>query len=203
MRRPFVTSTCALALALLPVGLLAQTPAQQPTSQSPTTQQPPAGQPPAGQPPAGQPPTGQPPAEGAAAQPPAADAGEPKLGFTSPAGLLLVQVKPDQVAAFEEMSAKLKSSVAATQDAELRKRAEGWKVYKAAEGMGGNALYVILIDPALTGVEYNPLDVLAKTMTPDQLRDAATQEMFKRYAAAFAGVNKLNLSPVGAAAPGM
>ena len=198
MRRPFVTSTCALALALLPVGLLAQTPAQQPTPQSPTTQPPTTQQPPAGQPPAGQPP-----AEGAAAQQPAAESGEPKLGFTSPAGLLLVQVKPDQVAAFEEMTAKLKSSVAATQDAELRKRAEGWKVYKAAEGMGGNALYVILIDPALSGVEYNPLDVLAKSMTQDQLRDPATQEMFKRYAAAFAGVNKLNLTPVGATAPGM
>lgn len=66
--RSFVISTFALAavVALAPSAAFAQPPAQQ--------QQPPAGQPPAGQQPAA----------------PAA----PKLTFTTPAGMLLVQVKP-------------------------------------------------------------------------------------------------------------
>jgi hypothetical protein len=81
MRRPFVFSTGALALALLPAALSAQTPPAQPAQQPPATAP-------------------------AAQEKPA----EPKLGFTTPAGMLLVQVKPDQVAAFDELSTKLKAA---------------------------------------------------------------------------------------------
>ena len=80
MRRPFVISTGALALALLPAALYAQTPA------APPAQQPPA----------------QTPAQPAAPAEPA----KPALAFSGNAGLLLVQVKPDQTAVFEEMMTK-------------------------------------------------------------------------------------------------
>ena len=170
MRRPFVI-TGALALALLPAALYAQTPpAQQPA-------QPPAGAQPA---PA---PTDKP--------------AEPKLGFTTPAGLLLVQVKTDQTAAFEELAAKLQAALSTTSDAALKAQGAAWKIYKASEPMGGNALYVVVVDPAVAGTEYNPIDVLYKTMTDEQKRAPETQEMFKRFAGAFAGVNKLNITKVG------
>lgn len=184
MRRPFAISTGALMLALLPAALVAQTPpAQQPTGQQPPAQQPPTQQP------------AQP--ADPAAQQPAEKPSEPKLAFKGQAGLMLVQVKPDQTAAFEEMSAKLKSALTAATDPALKAHATSWKIYKAAEPMQGNALYVIVVDPATPGIEYNPLDILSKTMTPQQLGDPATQEMFKRFAAAFAGVNILNLAAVG------
>ena len=169
MRRPFVISTAALALALLPAALSAQTPPAQPAQQ-------PA---PAAAPAAQDKPT------------------EPKLGFTTPAGLLLVQVKTDQVAAFDELASKLKAALAATADPALKAQGSAWKIYKATEAMQGNALYVIVVDPAVAGTEYNPIDVLFKTMTDDQKRAPETQEMFKKFAAAFAGVNKLNITPVG------
>ena len=169
MRR-FVISTGALALALLPAAVFAQTP---PPAQTPA--QPPA-----------------------AAQPAPTDKpAEPKLGFTTPAGLLLVQVKPDQTAAFEELANKLQTALAATSDAALKAQGSSWKIYKATEAMGGNALYVVVVDPATAGTEYNPIDVLYKTMTDDQKRAPETQEMFKRFAAAFAGVNKLNITKIG------
>lgn len=174
MRRPLVISTGILALALLPAAVFAQA---QPA-------QPPAGQPPATQPPAAQPATPEKPSE-------------PKLGFTTPAGILLVRIKPDQTAAFEELASKLKSAVASATDPALKAQASAWKIYKSSEGMGGDALYVVLIDPATAGTEYNPIDVLFKTMTDEQKRAPETQEMFKRYAAAFSGVNRLNLTPVG------
>jgi hypothetical protein len=176
MRRRFVISTAALALALLPVAVSAQTP------------------------PAQQPPAQQPPAAGDAAQPAQqaapAQPSEPKLGFTTPAGLLLVQIKPDQTAAFEELASKLKSALATTTDPALKAQGSAWHFFKSSEPMGGNALYVIVVNPAAAGTEYNPIDVLFKTMTPDQQRAPETQEMFKRFATAFAGVNKLNLTPV-------
>jgi hypothetical protein len=179
MRRPFVFSTGALALALSSVALLAQNP---PAQQPPT--QPPAGQPPAAP----------------ATEKPAA----PTLAFTSNAGLLLIQVKPDQTAVFEEMMAKLKSALAASSDAALKAQGAALKTYKSSDGMAGNALYVIVVDPATPNTEYSPLQLLAKTMTDDQKRLPETAEMFKKYAAAFAGtpekpgVNKLNLTPIGA-----
>ena len=182
MRRVTVS---ALALALLPAAAFAQTqpPQQQPPAQTQPQQPPTQGQQPQTQ--------GQQP--GTPAQPT-----EPKLSFTSPAGLLLVQIKPDQTAAFEEMVAKLKSGLAGATDPAVKTSTSGFKVYKASEPMQGNALYVVVVDPATPASEYDFFMLMQKTMTPEQLRDPATAEMFKRWAAAFAaGYNKLNLTPVG------
>ncbi|MEO6213355.1 MAG: hypothetical protein ABIP65_06985, partial [Vicinamibacterales bacterium] len=170
MRRPFVTIT-ALALALLPVAVFAQTPpAQQPPAQPP----------------------GQPPVAAAPAQPSA-----PKLTFKTNAGMLLVQVKPDQTAAFEEMIAKTRTTVAASTD-EVVKLQGNVKVYKSTEpGAGGNALYVVLYDPATPGAEHYWLDVVNKTLTPEQQRDPVTREMYTRWAGSIATMNQLNLTVVG------
>jgi hypothetical protein len=167
MRRVIVS---ALALALLPAAVFAQ----DPPPQQPPTQQPPAQTPPA-----------------APAQPT-----EPKVGFKTPAGMLLVQIKPDQTGAFEDMMAKMKPALEASTDPALKAQAS-FKVYKSAEASGGNALYVVLFDPAKPGTEYSFLDMFNKTLTPEQQRDPATVEMFKQWAGAFAGMNILNLTPVG------
>jgi hypothetical protein len=170
MRRRLVTSTCALVLALAPAAVLAQNP----PAQTPPAQT-------------------QPPAQPAA---PAA----PKLTFSAPAGLLLVQIKPDQTAAFEDLVARLKAGISKTEDASLKQQLSGWKIYKAAEPMGTekNALYVVAVDPAVANAEYDFFGLLQKVMTPEELRAPETAEMFKKFAAAFAaGYNKLNLTPVG------
>jgi hypothetical protein len=174
MRRPLVTSVIAIALALAPAALFAQTapPTQPPPTQPPATAQ-------------------QPPAEPAAAKP-------PQVPFTSPAGILLVQIKPDQTAVFEEMVGKLKAGLAKTEDATLKQQAAGLKIYKSAEPFGTNALYVIQIEPTVPTAEYELFAMLAKTMTPDEQRAPETQEMWKRYADAFAaGLGKLSLTPIG------
>jgi hypothetical protein len=160
----------ALALALLPAAVFAQNP--------PAQQQPPAQQP---QQPATPP------------QPAA-----PKLSFSTPAGLLLVQIKPDQTAVFEQMVTKLKSNLAASTDTALTSSMTGFKIYKAAEPMQGNALYVVVIDPATANSEYDFFMLMQKTMTPEQLRDPAVVEEFKKWSGAFAaGYNKLTLTPIG------
>jgi hypothetical protein len=168
MRRPFVISTGALALALLPAVVSAQTPpAQQPPAQPPAQAQPAAG-------------------------------GAPKVGLTSPAGVLLVPVKPDQIAVFEEYAKKLKTGLAASTDATLKQQAAGIKIYKAAENMGANALFVIMIDPAVPNAEYDLFALLQKTMTEEQQRAPETAEMWKRFTAMFgAPPSRLSLTPAG------
>jgi hypothetical protein len=166
--RAFVTPSFALALALVPAVALAQA----------TTTQPP--------PPAGQ----------AAAQP--AAPAEPKIPFTTPAGILLVQIKPDKTAVFEEMAGKLKAGFAKTQDEAIKKQAAGFKVYKSTEPFGANALYVVFIDPAVAASDYDLFQMLAKTMTPEEMRAPETQEMWKKYVEAFAGgLSKLSLTQLG------
>jgi hypothetical protein len=120
------------------------------------------------------------------------------VAFTTPAGLLLVQIKPDQTAVFEEMMGKLKTGLASTQDATLKQQASGLKVYKATEPFGANALYVVTMEPTVPNSEYELFAMLQKTMTPEQLRAPETAEMWKKYAAAFAaGLSKLSLTPLG------
>jgi hypothetical protein len=176
--RAFVITTFALAVALAPAAAFAQSqpPTQQPPSQPPTTTT-----------------TGQPPAT-TTAQPPAA---APKVSFTTPAGVLLVQVKPDQTAVFEEMFSKLKTGVASSTTADLKAQAGAWKAYRASEPMAGNVLYIVLIDPAVPNAEYQFFEVMQKTLTDEQKRDPATAEMYKKYAGAIASMNKLNVTPVG------
>jgi len=123
---------------------------------------------------------------------------EPKLSFTAPAGLLLIQIKPDQTAVFEELLTKLRAGIAKATDAALKEQFGNFKVYKATELMGANALYVVLADPvAGPKGEYEFFQVLQTVMTPEELRAPETQEMFKKFSAAFAApYNKLNLTPV-------
>lgn len=161
MRRPFVISIFALALALVPAALFAQAPA--------STQAP--------------------------AQPAATP---PKLGLTSPAGALLVPIKPDQTAVFEEFVTKLKAGLAKSSDPTLKQQAAGFKIYKAAEPFGTNALYVVTIEPVVPNADYELFDMLRRTMTPEELRAPEAAAMWKRYADAFAsGPSRLSLTPVG------
>jgi hypothetical protein len=171
MRRPFVISTCGLALALVPAVLFAQAPTPAPAGQAPAAQTPPA-----------------------QAQPPAA----PKLALTSPAGVLLVPIKQDQTGAFEEFATKLKAGLAKTSDPVLKQQASGLRIFKSAEPFGPNALYVIVIDPVVPNSEYELFAMLQKTMTPEELRAPETAEMWKRFQGAFAsGPSRLSLTPVG------
>lgn len=130
----------------------------------------------------------------AAAQPPAA----PKLSFTTEAGILLVQIKGDQTAVFEDLVAKLKAGASKTEDATVKQQLSSLKVYKTAEGApGGNALYVILLDPAAQNAEYELFALVQKVMTDDEKRAPETAEYFKKATGAFAaGYNKLSLTPV-------
>ena len=172
MRASVITSL-ALAVALVPAAAFAQ-------ATTSTTQQPPAG--------------GQQPAAAAPAPEP------PKVPFATPAGILLVQIKPDKTADFEEMVGKLKSGFAKTTDETLKKQAAGFKVYKSSEPFGANTLYVVFLEPTAPNSEYELFNMLLRTMSPDEQRDPAAKGMWERYAGAFAaGLSKLSLTPLGGA----
>ena len=170
MRRTLVTTSCTLALALLPAALFAQTP---PASATPA-QTPPA-----------------------AAPAPTDKPKEPRMSFTGTSGVFLYQIKPDQTAVFEELVSKVKESLGKSDKPERKQQLAGWKLYKAAEPMSNNTLYVFVADPAVKGAEYDLLMLFAEGLGP-AAGTPENQELFKKYIGAFAaGASRLNLTPVG------
>jgi len=160
MRRPFVTTSCALLVALAPATVLAQDPPAQPAAQ----------------------------------QQPAPK--EPRVTFKTDAGVLLFTIKGDQTTAFEELVAKVRDLLAKSEDPIRKQQLNGWKVYKAAEAAaGGNALYVLVVDPAVKAAEYDPIMLVVEGLGKDYATPE-NQELVKKFAGVFANVNQLNLTPV-------
>lgn len=171
--RRSMTITAAAGLLVATAALHAQ-----PQGQTPPQQPPPQTPPPAGQPPAGQQP--------AAAQP--AQPAGPMLPLSSDAGLILFTVKSDLAADFEAYMTKVKEALAKSTKPEYKQMAAGWKMFKGLEGAEpGRVLYVAVIDPAVKGVDYDPLKILKEV---DPTVDAT---MRPKIIAAVEGVNKLNL----------
>jgi hypothetical protein len=172
----------------------AQSPSPQPAQQPPATGQPATGQPATGQPATGQPATGQPatgqPATGQAAAQPAAES-----TFSGTTGVLLVQVKAGQEAAYESLITKLKESLAKNEKPERKAMAAGWKVYKSGEPMAGNTLYVHIVDPVSPGQNYLETYKLISETFP-----AEVQDLYGKTKDAFVpgGLGRLNLTLVSA-----
>ena len=136
-------------------------------------------------------------AAAAAAPKPPAEA--PKLSFTAPAGLLLIQIKPDQTAVFEELLTKLRAGIAKATDAALKEQ------FGELQGLQGDRadaartprMWCSLDPVPAPRAEYELFQVLQTVMTPDELRAPETagdvQEIRRRLRRA--GYNKLNLTP--------
>lgn len=124
------------------------------------------------------------------AQPAAANA-----TFNGSVGLLLVQIKPDQTAAYEGLLTKLKEALAKSDKPERKEMAKGWKVYKSADPMGGNTLYVHIVDPVAAGQDYLETYKLISEAFPTEVQDlyAKTKDAF-----APGGLGRLNLTLVTA-----
>jgi hypothetical protein len=174
---------------LVSVAAGASAAAQQPPPQSPQEQRPqeqrpqeqrPQEQRPPGQKPA-QPPTTQSPTTPAPTSPaPAA----PQVGrvIQGDAGVFFFPVKPEKVADFEKIMAKLKEALTTAEDPVRKEQAAGWKVFKAVEpGPNNSTLYVFLIDPAVKGTDY----AFWKTMYDAFPKEV--QELYRLYTAASAG----------------
>ena len=119
----------------------------------------------------------------AAAAAPAQAAPAPQARvFTGDMGLMFNVIKPDKAADFEMVMGKLKEAFAKSDDPVHKQMAQGWRVIKNPEPIaGGNYLYVFLIDPVVKDADYTVSKVLAKAFP------AEVQELFKVYAACFAG----------------
>jgi len=119
----------------------------------------------------------------------------PPLGrvFASEEGLIFNAIKPDKVADFETVIAKLRAALASSKDPVRNQQGWGWKIFKATEpGPNNSVLYVFVMDPAVKGADYGVAKILSEAY-PAEITD-----LYRMYTGAFAtaGQTILNLQPV-------
>jgi len=121
---------------------------------------------------------------------------EPRVTFTGDAGMLLFTIKGDQTTAFEDLVARVRTALSSSEDPIRKQQLTGWKVYKASEPAAeGNALYVLLADPAVKGAEYDPVMLVVEALGKEYATPE-NQAMVKQFVEVFANVNRLNLMPL-------
>jgi hypothetical protein len=103
--------------------------------------------------------------------------------FTADAGLLVVTVKPDKTADYEDVIRALQDALSKATDDKHRQIAKGWRVYKSTEAADpkANVVYVHVIQPTVSGADYRPSLLL------DELLAGAPAEMLAKYRDAIAG----------------
>lgn len=140
-------------------------------AQSPATQTPPA-----------TPPGAQAPAAAQAAVP-------ASRKFTSDSGIIFNVIKPDKVADFEAVMARVKEGLGKSQDAKRKQQALSWRVFKGIEpGPGGNVVYIFFFDPAVKDEDYTVSAILTEAF-PNE-----AQDLWAKYTACFvSGQTMLNL----------
>jgi len=147
-----------------------------------------AGSPAAAQQPVPQVPAAPAPAAGqaAAAAPPAVPASR---RFTSDAGVMFSVIKPDKVADFEAVMARVKEGLGKSEDPKRKQQALGWRVFKGLEpGPGGNVVYVWIMDPPVKDADYTITEILREAFPSE------AQDLWAKYTACFvSGQTMLNL----------
>jgi hypothetical protein len=115
-----------------------------------------------------------------------------QMEFKADAGMVFYQIKPGATADFEEVMAKVKEALAKSEDPVRKQQAQSWRVFKAAEPMAGNVLYVFFMDPAVKGADYDFVKMLGEGFKDDP---KMVQDLYAKLKGAFAGGgNLLNLT---------
>ena len=126
--------------------------------------------------------------------PPANVVAPPSAGrvFAAEQGIIFNAIRPDKVADFDTVIAKLRKALETSKDPLRNQQGGSWKIFKAVEpGPNGSVLYVFVMDPAVKGADYGVAKILAEAY-PMEIMD-----LYRMYSGAFAaaGQTLLNLQP--------
>ena len=113
--------------------------------------------------------------------------------FAAEQGIIFNAIRPDKVADFETVIAKLRKALETSKDPLRNQQGWSWKIFKAAEpGPNGSVLYVFVMDPAVKGADYGVAKILAEAYPMEIM------ELYRMYSGAFAtaGQTLLNLKSV-------
>jgi len=112
-------------------------------------------------------------AQAAPTQPPPPE--KPALAFKADAGLIILYIKPDKTADFEDLMNKLKEALAKSDAPEAKQQAASMKLFKNTAPNPQMTVYVLVADPVVKDIEYWFLPILYKAYPND------AQALFKMW----------------------
>ena len=102
--------------------------------------------------------------------------------FSGGTGMMLNYIKADATSDFEGVMRKVGEALQKSENADRRRQAEGWKVYRAREaGQGGSVLYVWIIAPTVSGADYAVSQILSEAFPGE------VQQLYEQFSGSFAG----------------
>ncbi|HJU44911.1 MAG TPA: hypothetical protein VJ691_18940 [Vicinamibacterales bacterium] len=117
------------------------------------------------------------------------------LSIDSGAAMITIAIRPDRAAAFDGVLVKLKSALLRTKHPQRRAQAAGWQTFRSEETIQGNLTYVMRLDPAVPGADYEWDHIIAEEFPAD------AGEVTRVLADAVVTRTVLPLSPI--AVPGL
>ncbi|MEO7190641.1 MAG: hypothetical protein ABI051_06260 [Vicinamibacterales bacterium] len=108
--------------------------------------------------------------------------------FQSGSGLLFFYVHPDKATDFEGVIARLGQVLEASPDPGRRQQAATWQAFRSLDKVAENAVYVFVFNPAVPGLEYDPVKILAEAAPTE------VQALYERLKAAVVRVERMSLT---------
>jgi hypothetical protein len=121
---------------------------------------------------------------------PSVQAGSGDYTFPSGAGLLFFYVKPDKVADFDAVMARLAEVLDKTEDPVRKQQAATWRVLKSAETTPDATIYVFAFIPAIAGTDYDPIKVMSEAIP------AEAQALYEKLRGAVIRVERMGLTRI-------
>ena len=115
------------------------------------------------------------------------------FGFTSDAGLILWQIKPDAAADFEMVWRVIRQRVEASASPEIRAMVAGMKMYVPGVPPGEALTYVFHVDPAIRTASYSPTFLLYESKLFER---AEADELFKKMTATLVAEGSITMMPL-------
>jgi hypothetical protein len=109
-------------------------------------------------------------------------------GFSSGAGVLFFYVRPDKVADFEAIVARLSEALDAAQDPVRKQQAASWRMFRSVEAIKESAIYVFAFDPAVPGADYDPVKLLSEAAPTE------AQALYEKLKGAIVRVERMGLA---------
>jgi hypothetical protein len=92
----------------------------------------------------------------------------PGLSIDSDAAMVTIAIRPDRAAAFDAVLDKLKGALLRTKNPQRRAQAAGWQMFKSEEAVHGHVTYVMRLDPAVRGADYEWSRIIAEEFPSDE-----------------------------------
>lgn len=99
-----------------------------------------------------------------------AQAPAPVLVIDGDAAIITLLIRPEKIATFDGVLARLKEALQKSANPQRRQQAAGWQVFKSLDRVQGNASYIMRLDPVIKGAEYD-ITRLVGEVFPTEIAD--------------------------------